>query len=161
VEREALEFMGEFLLPEDDMQQEFAGDDPITLTRLAELKGKWGVSIQIILFRLEQLEIIAPQKKSYWRGRLDKLGWLDNEPVPIPSDNPVLLRQMLEKAYGAPVDTRAFAREMGIPSRFCTDLLQANGREAFTVGTPERVDTERTDLDKEAVPQGTVLMFRK
>lgn len=138
VERQGVEFMGEFLLPEDDITQEFAGGDPLTLTRLAELKSKWGVSMQVILLRLEQLEIINAQKKSYWRGKLERRDWLINEPVAIPAENPALLRQMLEKVYGAPVDARQLARDLGIPPRFCAELLQANGRQPFSASGHDR-----------------------
>jgi Zn-dependent peptidase ImmA (M78 family)/transcriptional regulator with XRE-family HTH domain len=172
VERQGTEFMGEFLLPEDDIAQEFAGEDPLTLTRLAQLKSKWGVSMQVILLRLEQLEIINAQKKSYWRGKLEKRDWLDNEPVAIPAENPSLLRQMLERVYGAPVDTRQLARDLGIPSRFCTELLQANGRQPFS-GLPERRQTPPEPMPPTSTPgeeiaepvkpagRGAVLTFRR
>src|ERR1700710_249016 len=94
VERDALRFTGELLLPESDMQQEIG--PTITLTRLAELKQKWGVSMQFILWRFEALGLISPQLKSYWRGRMFKQGWLeDSEPLRMEAEPPRLLRQIL------------------------------------------------------------------
>jgi len=136
VEAQGVEFAGEFLLPTAEMQEEFAGKPPLTLVRLANLKSKWGVSMQFILQRLEQLEIISPQLKSYWRGKIYKQGWIEQEPVPIPTENPAVLRQMLEKAYGAPVDSRSVAREIGLPPRIVAELLTANGREPWRPQNP-------------------------
>ncbi|MDP9120052.1 MAG: XRE family transcriptional regulator [Acidobacteriota bacterium] len=127
LEQQAGAFAGELLLPEADMREEAA--QQLTLTRLAELKSRWGVSMQLILKRLGDLELISPQQKSYWRGKMDKQGWLEVEPVPIPSENPGLLRQMLEAAYGAPVDARRVAQEMAFPARFIAEVMKANGRE--------------------------------
>jgi Zn-dependent peptidase ImmA (M78 family)/transcriptional regulator with XRE-family HTH domain len=173
VERQGVEFMGDFLLPEEDILQEFAGEDLLTLTRLAELKSKWGVSMQLILLRLEQLEIINAQKKSYWRGKLEKRDWLINEPVAIPTENPALLRQMFEKVYGAPVNARELARDLGIPARFCAEVLQANGRQPFSVSIQEQRQPHQGETppsppedaqeSKSAKPvkRGAVLSFRR
>jgi Zn-dependent peptidase ImmA (M78 family)/transcriptional regulator with XRE-family HTH domain len=139
VEAESAVFSGEFLLPELDMQHEFAGNDPLTLSRLADLKNKWGVSMQFLLRRLEQIEIISPNKKSYWRGQLEKRGWLDaREPVAIKTETPSLLKQMLEKVYGAPVDARRLARELGVPPRLTAELLRCNDRERRQETEPSR-----------------------
>jgi Zn-dependent peptidase ImmA (M78 family) len=131
VEAQSVAFAGEFLLPAADMREEFSADLPITLTRLAELKGKWGVSMQFLLLRVEQLRIISPQLKSYWRGKLHKQGWLEEEPVSIRPENPKVLREMLERSFGAPVDASRITSEFGLPARFVKELLAANGREPW------------------------------
>lgn len=186
VEAQAGQFGGEFLFPEADARQEASGT--LTLTRLAELKQRWGLSMQYILKRLEDLEIISPQQKSYWRGKMYRQGWLgegneDREPVRLPADTPGLLRQMIEKAYGAPPDVKRIAKDFGMPARILADVLAANGREPFRTSfesqgrvleapRPAKLPTTTTPLpteqkkEPESVAEkprksGSVLNFRR
>lgn len=161
VERDALRFAGELLLPESDMQQEIG--PTLTLTRLAELKQKWGVSMQFLLWRFEALGLISPQVKSYWRGRMFRQGWLEeSEPLKMESEPPRLLRQMLEACYGAPVDARKVARDFGVPARLVADLIRVNGNgskpaTASSASTPAQSGKERPSSN---TGKDKVLAFR-
>jgi Zn-dependent peptidase ImmA (M78 family) len=53
----------EFLMPEDDIRQDFA--EPITLPRLAELKKKWKASMISLLYRADDLGFITANQKKY------------------------------------------------------------------------------------------------
>ena len=57
IEEEAFAFAAEFCLPAQAMEQEMIG--PITLTLLAKMKLRWGVSIAALIRRAHDLKIIT------------------------------------------------------------------------------------------------------
>lgn len=120
-EREANAFAAELLLPSFAMK--LAMVPPLTLTKLAELKAQWGVSIQAILMRALQLEVVTLRQYKYLFQQLAAKGWRTNEPVMIPCEKPRLLRQMIEKAYGVPVPTHRAAEDLRIPERLVQQIL--------------------------------------
>ena len=137
---EAREFAGEFLFPSDDMKDSL--DLPLTLTHLAELKARWGLSLQAILYLAEQRAFITSRQKRYVISKLRNRGWFPkNEPVHIPVETPRLWRQMAEDSFGAPVDYRRLARHYDVSPAFVRRLLQANqphdpNRLAASSGSP-------------------------
>ena len=63
IENEANEFASAFLLPEHAMREEIRS--PVTLTTLAKLKLRWGVSIQALIMRAYSLRIITQRQAKY------------------------------------------------------------------------------------------------
>jgi Zn-dependent peptidase ImmA (M78 family) len=124
LDREANLFASEFLTPATAMRQEIKA--PLTLTRLAELKARWGVSISSLIERAEQLGIINQRQKKYIRKRLAENNWEIQEPVEIPSETPRLLTQMAERLFGAPVDMRKLAMAVNAPPRLMEEVVQNN-----------------------------------
>jgi Zn-dependent peptidase ImmA (M78 family)/transcriptional regulator with XRE-family HTH domain len=99
IEKEANEFAAEFLLPKDAMRNELV--PPITLSRLAKLKLRWGTSMSFLIYRAKQLNIISERQKTYLYEQMSIRGWRKREPsnLDIPAETPVAYRKMIELAY--------------------------------------------------------------
>lgn len=72
-------FASEFLLPQDAMSSELRS--PLTITKLAELKQRWGVAMQAIARRAESIGIITQGQRKYIDKQMGVKGWMRNEPV--------------------------------------------------------------------------------
>lgn len=109
--READQFAAEYLLPEIAMRAEMR--PPITLSSLAPLKIRWGVSLQALVMRAFDLSIISQWQKQRLFEQISSKGWKTREPanLDIPIEKPRSLRKMAEIAYGRPIDFTRLAAE--------------------------------------------------
>jgi Zn-dependent peptidase ImmA (M78 family)/transcriptional regulator with XRE-family HTH domain len=109
--READQFAAEFLLPEIAMRQELV--QPVTLSILAALKVRWGVSMQALIMRAFDLNIINQWQKQRLFEQIGARGWRMREPanLDIPIEKPRALRQMAEIVYGKPINYARLAAE--------------------------------------------------
>ena len=123
IEREANAFAGEFLLPEEAMRLELIS--PVTLSLLAELKTRWYVSMQALLYRAKELHIISERQNKYLRMQLAKKDWVEQEPVAIQAEKPRGLRKMAEVTYGAQPSYRRIAADARRPPFLVSRLIEA------------------------------------
>jgi Zn-dependent peptidase ImmA (M78 family)/DNA-binding XRE family transcriptional regulator len=98
LEEEAGRFAAELLLPEEVMRKEIT--TPVTLTSLSRLKPIWGVSIQMLIRRAHDLQIITERQYKYLFKQVGDHGWRTQEPISLQVEKPRALRQMAELAYG-------------------------------------------------------------
>lgn len=126
LEEEANRFAGEFLLPESAMRIDLL--PPVTLMSLAKLKPKWGVSIQTLMRRAKDLQIISPRRYQYLYQQLGAHGWRTKEPanLDIPLEQPRAFRKTAEVLYGFPIDTRKMAEELSFATSFVNELLRVH-----------------------------------
>jgi Zn-dependent peptidase ImmA (M78 family)/transcriptional regulator with XRE-family HTH domain len=124
LERQADAFAEAFLLPEAAMRAELV--PPITLTTLADLKARWGVSLQALIRRAHTLEIISPSQYRSLSTQLGARGWRTQEPIAVPVERPRALRQLAELLYGRPLDTPRLAHEVSLDPSFVQGLLEAH-----------------------------------
>jgi Zn-dependent peptidase ImmA (M78 family)/transcriptional regulator with XRE-family HTH domain len=94
--READQFAGELLLPEKAMRREIVS--PVTLTSLAALKPKWGVSIQALIHRAYDLGLVAERQYRYLFEQIAIRGWKRREPenLDIRVEKPRALKKIVE-----------------------------------------------------------------
>ncbi|WP_413431525.1 ImmA/IrrE family metallo-endopeptidase [Crateriforma spongiae] len=100
-ELEANQFASEFLMPADDIRKSLRNLD---LPKAAALKGKWKVSMQAIIRRAFDLNVITESQYRYLNRDLSAKGYKKREPVLIPSERPRLLEAML-KRFSSKVDS--------------------------------------------------------
>ncbi len=95
-EDQAHRFAGCFLLPETTFGAEFVRVP--TLDLLRSLKATWKVSIQFMIMRCADLEIITDDQKRRLFANLSARGWRRKEPLDdvIESEEPCLLKRSLE-----------------------------------------------------------------
>lgn len=95
ISHEANLFAAEFLMPEKDIKPDLEGD--LTIPRLAELKRKWKVSMQSILYRANDLEIISDNQKRYLLEQFNTLNIRRREPaeLDVPIEKPTALRDLI------------------------------------------------------------------
>ena len=77
--QQADRFAAELLMPGAAMRKEI--EPPVTLSRIAPLKLRWGVSLQALIRRAHDLGIIANRQYRYLFEQLSARGWRTNEPV--------------------------------------------------------------------------------
>ncbi|MDO5670840.1 MAG: ImmA/IrrE family metallo-endopeptidase [Corynebacterium sp.] len=86
-EAEADMFASSFLLPREPMMDLLSPD--LTLEAYARLKAKWGVSIQALVRRARDLDIIDYNRYRSLMIQISSRGWRKNEPVHIPVEIPL------------------------------------------------------------------------
>jgi Zn-dependent peptidase ImmA (M78 family)/DNA-binding XRE family transcriptional regulator len=139
LEEEADRFAAEFLLPEAAMHQELV--PPLSLKRIAQLKLRWRVSMQAIIRRARELNIIPDRTYRYLFEQMAWRGWRVKEPssVAIPMEKPRGLREMAELVYGKPVDFEKLSRATLIGIVRLRQIIDAHAGNADT-STRERAD---------------------
>lgn len=85
-EQQADAFASAFLMPADDIRGAFAGG--VTLTRLAELKERWKVSMGALLRRAFKLNEITEWQYRNVTIEMSALGYRIDEPVDVPQEQP-------------------------------------------------------------------------
>jgi len=123
MDEEADLFASEFLLPYEAMKREM--HPPLTLDDLAQLKARWGVSLQALVMRAAALGLIEPGQKKYLLQRISAKGWRVNEPVKVPPEQPRLFKKMAETLYGVPVPAAKVASLAKAPVKLIEEILQA------------------------------------
>jgi Zn-dependent peptidase ImmA (M78 family)/transcriptional regulator with XRE-family HTH domain len=126
VEDEANQFAAEFLMPEESMRREIL--PPVTLTTLAELKPRWGVSIRALIKRASDLEIITERQARYLHQQIISLGWHKKEPVNlhIPAEKPRLFKKMAEVLYGVPINYEKVASYANAPVKLIKEIMDVH-----------------------------------
>jgi Zn-dependent peptidase ImmA (M78 family)/DNA-binding XRE family transcriptional regulator len=95
ISHEANEFAAEFLMPEKDIKGDFK--DGVTLNILADLKRKWKVSMQALLYRANDIGIITDNQKRYLVNQFNSMNIRRREPseLDISRENPMKLRDLI------------------------------------------------------------------
>jgi Zn-dependent peptidase ImmA (M78 family)/DNA-binding XRE family transcriptional regulator len=155
VEEDADRFASEFLLPEKTIRQELR--PPLTLTTIAPLKPRWGVSMQALIRRAFDLGIIMERQYKYLMQQMSIYGWRVQEPpnLAVPTEKPRALRRMAELLYGIPIDYRKLATDVGFPLALVREILEAH---ATKPGDPAG---RRGEAPEEAAPFSTSKLAAK
>ncbi len=96
IEDQANRFAGSFILPANTFSEEFLYTP--TLDHFRALKPKWKASIQFMIMRCCDLEIITAEQKARLFANLSARGWRRNEPLDdvIDPEQPRFLRRSIE-----------------------------------------------------------------
>jgi Zn-dependent peptidase ImmA (M78 family)/transcriptional regulator with XRE-family HTH domain len=124
LEQQADAFAEAFLLPAAAMREALV--PPITLTTLADLKVRWGASLQALIRRAHTLDLLTPSQYRSLSAQLGARGWRTREPITVPVERPRALRQLAELLYGRPIETPQLADALGLDPAFVQDLLEAH-----------------------------------
>jgi Zn-dependent peptidase ImmA (M78 family) len=117
-ETAAKRFAGAFLLPEESLKREIGERrSNIQLRELLALKRRFKVSIQAILFRMRDLNIISETHYKQWVMDISKQHWRKQEPEPLAPEKSDWLNRMLSRALAEGIITTEEADKMshGIP----------------------------------------------
>jgi Zn-dependent peptidase ImmA (M78 family)/DNA-binding XRE family transcriptional regulator len=153
--QEADQFAGEFLLPEAAMRREVTS--PVTLTSIAQLKVRWGVSMQALIQSARRLDIITERQQKYLYTQMAARGWRTEEPSNLaPSaEKPRLFRKMLERYFETPdakLDSRRIAEAFSLSPQMVKDIVEAHA---------ERNELPRKSELNDAVPENVVQFPRR
>ena len=92
IEDEADQFAAELLMPQKEIRKHLRG---LTLQRAAMLKPYWRVSMAALIMRARDLGGISAQEYTRLFTSLSALGYRTNEPIPIPPEEPTVLRELV------------------------------------------------------------------
>lgn len=125
VERQAHRFAGAFLTPAEPLLEDWQQlGGRVTLTVLKELKATWGVSIKMLVMRLQQLGVVeADQARSLYR-QISARGCNKAEPVETTTEEPIWLPRAMERRFGTD-DSVAAAREAARNVHLASDFVLA------------------------------------
>lgn len=112
-EKLAFRFGAAFLAPAASFKRE-AGEKRTTLTtkELLILKKRFKMSIQAILRRFRDLEIISPSYYKDWCIAVSRMGWRKKEPLEIKPEKPEWLNQTVGRCLAEGFLTRQKAQEI-------------------------------------------------
>lgn len=146
LETEAQAFASELLLPRGAMENEM--HPPITLTTLSQLKPRWQVSIQALVMRARELEVITNRQAKYLFQQIGGLGWRTVEPIEIPIEKPRAFRKLAEELFGKPVNiTRLSSSTNKLGLDLAKRFLEAHATRDELPSTPSgRVATNIVEL---------------
>lgn len=91
-EKQANIFASQFLMPELEIKHMLYG---LNVALLGELKRMWKVSMQSIIRRALDLGVITEQTRRNFQIRFSQEKWNKNEPIPLPLENPSLIRSTI------------------------------------------------------------------
>ena len=98
-EKVAFRFGAAVLAPAEQLCREVGEKrSHIEMEELVYLKFRYGMSIQAILFRLRDLEVITESYHKQWCMNINRLGWRKQEPIEIPREKPRRFRQQVFRA---------------------------------------------------------------
>lgn len=128
MEEDAFRFAAEFLMPANAMHQEIIS--PVTLTMLSKLKPRWGTSIQSLVRRAKELNLISQNQYKYLFEQIGAQGWKTDEPIFIPIERPRAVRKLSEVLYGNPPNYQQLASEARMSVRFAKELIEMHATAA-------------------------------
>jgi Zn-dependent peptidase ImmA (M78 family)/DNA-binding XRE family transcriptional regulator len=124
-ESEAYMFAAEFLMPATSIYPELAAEK-LSLFRLAELKKKWHVSMQAILRRARELNVITDRQYRYSMLQISQRGWRIDEPsFDSHVERPRALRKLCEVVYGGKEQWSNVASQHNLNEEYLSSLLEA------------------------------------
>jgi Zn-dependent peptidase ImmA (M78 family) len=93
IEQQANEFAAEFLMPSDEIRPELQN---LTIEKAARLKQRWKVSMSALIYNAHALGVITDKRKQVMYATLRAMLKGHEEPIQIPREQPILVRQMIQ-----------------------------------------------------------------
>jgi len=121
---EARRFVGELLLPAEVMRDEIS--NPITISSLWPHRNRHQVSLQFLIRRVFDLEMITANQYKYLMMQVASRGWRKEEPgdADIVQEQPKMFPKMVNFIYGNPPDLRRLKEDTGgVPIPLLRTLL--------------------------------------
>lgn len=120
------QFAAEFLLPEDSLREELPA--PMSIAKLTPLARRWGVSLQMLVVRASQLNLISKRRAQQLFVELSTQGFARSEPTQaaVRIEKPRGFLKMAELVYGVPVEARKLADDFSLPVPLANAILGAH-----------------------------------
>ena len=112
-EKAAYRFGSAFLAPSSEIFKEVGTKRSlITLQELLFLKERFGISIQALLYRFKELNIINDSYYKNWCIEISRKNWKKHEPVELKPEKPIWLKQNILRAISEGVITQEEANSL-------------------------------------------------
>lgn len=120
-EREADEFASAFLMPGDDVLAHLPAN--LTLAKLIQAKKRWGVSVAALARNAYELGLLSEWYYREMCKAISAMGYRRTEPQPLPREESVLWKKVLQSLWSDRVDKGAIAKELCLPPSELESLL--------------------------------------
>ncbi len=129
-EKAAFRFAGALLVPADVLRGAIGSKRTvIALEELLLYKRLFGISLQALLYRLRDLQIITEGHYKQWCMQINKLGFRKHEPEELPPENPLWLhRNVLRSVAEGLMSEREATEMLGEPVEVRPSLSLAQRR---------------------------------
>jgi hypothetical protein len=99
---------------------------------LARLKPRWGVSIQALIYRAHELDMLSDRQYRYFFEQITKLGWRKREPeeFDVKAEKPRLFTKLAEIAFGQFVSVDKVADTVCLPTILAQQILAIHAQKA-------------------------------
>lgn len=112
-EKAAFRFGSAFLVPAEELYQQVGKRRThIDTSELLLLKKKFGVSIQALVHRLQDLNVINESTAKHWWIHINRAGWKHNEPLEMGPEQPSWLQQNVARAVVEGLITSEHGQEL-------------------------------------------------
>ena len=157
VEQQAEQFAGCFLLPDATMRHEIL--PPVTLETFLNLKLKWRVSMQALIYRAHELNIITKRQYHYFFAKLAARGWKQREPrsIDVPIERPRALRQVAEMIYGLPINYHRLVADVKMQESFVREIIELHAGRSRKVTEPRKATVVVQTKEKKSA--GKIIKF--
>ncbi|MCY3915091.1 MAG: YjzC family protein [Chloroflexi bacterium] len=141
MEHEANRFAAAFLMPENDIIDMLK---PVTIQHMLELKQYWKVSMQALIVRAKDLEVISERRYTSLFQQLSRFGYRKREPHPINPESPQLVKSLLDK----------YRIELGYTDEELARLLRVRIKDLYEWYYPDRkvVDFKEAKVSERQKP---------
>lgn len=132
-ERAAFRFAGALLAPADVLRRAIGSKRTvIALEELLLYKRHFGISLQALLYRLRDLQIITEGHYKQWCMQINTLGFRKHEPEELPPERPQWLRRNVLRSVAEGLMSEGEATEMlGEPVEVVRPSLSLAQRRSF------------------------------
>ncbi|MGV8080895.1 MAG: helix-turn-helix domain-containing protein [Syntrophales bacterium] len=112
-EKAAFRFAGAFLAPDETLYREVGRKRAfVQLEELILLKQRFGMSLQALVYRLHDLEIISDAHYRRWFMDINRLHWKKKEPCELPPEQPQWLKKSVLRAVAEGLLTEVEGKNM-------------------------------------------------
>lgn len=115
-EDEANVFASEFLMPSNDIKPLLYN---LNMTKIADLKRRWRVSMHALVKRAKCLETISNETYRNFQINFSKRGYTKKEPIDLPSEKPLILDTLL----------KGFKRDLGYSDNDLMNMMKINKKD--------------------------------
>jgi Zn-dependent peptidase ImmA (M78 family)/DNA-binding XRE family transcriptional regulator len=129
IEKQANIFASAFLLPRESFIKDI-GKNATDLNRYRELKRRWNVSMQAMIYRAWQIEAISSTQFQYMMRQFSKNGWRKKEPGDRPADindtvYKIAIKMLFEGGYLTPdsLKNKLFEANIGLGTDDLEELM--------------------------------------
>jgi Zn-dependent peptidase ImmA (M78 family)/DNA-binding XRE family transcriptional regulator len=160
-EKAAFRFGASLLVPGEELRLLLGGRRTnVGLEELLLLKKHFGVSMQALIYRARDLQIISESTMRNLFISFSRNGWRKQEPEALPLEEPTLWRQMITRALSEGVITQEEARRWGVDDS-CADqtphVLQPTALRALAKEDRARVLAAQADSARHLYTPGSEL----
>jgi Zn-dependent peptidase ImmA (M78 family)/DNA-binding XRE family transcriptional regulator len=130
-EEDADAFGGLFLMPKGDLLRQIPR--VVSLEQLIQAKGRWGVSLAALVYRLHKIGTISDWQYRTLFMELSKRGYRSSEPQSIPREGSMLLNKVFESLRLQGTTPRMVASDLGWPIELLREFLFGLGAAMLSV----------------------------